>query len=87
MLIPAKNLANKLFGPSYPYFGKIISKPCNFTIAQPSYTGNRTKKATMTVEEFNKTVDQHADNLYRFILKNIKDSEKAHDIVYDTCQK
>ena len=33
MLIPAKNLANKLFGPSYPYFGKIISKPCNFTIA------------------------------------------------------
>ena len=41
----------------------------------------------MTVEEFNKTVDLHADNLYRFILKNIKDSEKAHDIVYDTCEK
>ena len=41
----------------------------------------------MTVEEFNKTVDLHADNLYRFILKNIKDSEKARDIVQDTYEK
>jgi len=41
----------------------------------------------MTVEEFNKTVDLYADNLYRFILKNIKDSEKARDIVQDTYEK
>ena len=41
----------------------------------------------MTVEEFNKTVDLHADNLYRFILKNIKDPEKARDIVQDTYEK
>lgn len=41
----------------------------------------------MTVEEYNKTVDLYADNLYRFILKNIKDVEKARDIVQDTYEK
>jgi len=41
----------------------------------------------MTVEEFNQCVDLYADNLYRFILKNVKDSEKARDIVQDTYEK
>jgi RNA polymerase sigma-70 factor (ECF subfamily) len=41
----------------------------------------------MTAEEFNKCVDLYADNLYRFILKNIKDAEKARDIVQDTYEK
>ncbi len=41
----------------------------------------------MTVEEYNTTVDLYADNLYRFILKNIKDTEKARDIVQDTYEK
>lgn len=41
----------------------------------------------MTAEEFNNCVDLYADNLYRFILKNIKDSEKARDIVQDTYEK
>jgi RNA polymerase sigma factor (sigma-70 family) len=41
----------------------------------------------MTAEEFNKCVDLHADNLYRFILKNIRDKEKARDIVQDTYEK
>ena len=41
----------------------------------------------MTVEEFNHCVDEHADNLYRFILKNVKDKEKAKDVVQDTYEK
>ena len=41
----------------------------------------------MTAEEFNQCVDLHADNLYRFILKNIRDTEKARDIVQDTYEK
>ncbi len=41
----------------------------------------------MTVVEFNETVDLYADNLYRFILKNIKDLDKARDIVQDTYEK
>lgn len=41
----------------------------------------------MTAVEFNQCVDLYADNLYRFILKNIKDSEKARDIVQDTYEK
>ncbi len=41
----------------------------------------------MTVEEYNQCVEKHSDGLYRFILKNIKDSEKASDIVQDSFEK
>ncbi|MDF1673606.1 MAG: RNA polymerase sigma factor [Vicingaceae bacterium] len=41
----------------------------------------------MTVKEYNKTVDLYSDNLYRFVLKNIKDDAKAQDIVQDTYVK
>lgn len=41
----------------------------------------------MTVEEFNQCVDLYSDNLYRFILKNIRDKEKAKDVVQDTYEK
>ncbi|NSW45933.1 MAG: RNA polymerase sigma factor [Bacteroidales bacterium] len=41
----------------------------------------------MTVAEYNKTVDLYADALYRFVLKNIKNKEKAEDIVQDSFEK
>jgi len=41
----------------------------------------------MTIAEYNKTVDDHADGLYRFILKNIGDSENARDVVQDSFEK
>lgn len=41
----------------------------------------------MTVTEFNTCVDQYSDNLYRFILKHIKDTDVARDIVQDTYEK
>lgn len=41
----------------------------------------------MTVTEFNNCVDQYSDNLYRFILKHIKDTDVAKDIVQDTYEK
>jgi len=41
----------------------------------------------MTVEEYNSAVDQHADNLYRFILKNVKVEDTARDIIQDTFEK
>ncbi|MBI9035214.1 MAG: RNA polymerase sigma factor [Bacteroidales bacterium] len=37
----------------------------------------------MTVKEYNLCVDKYADGVYRFILKNIRDQEKARDIVQD----
>lgn len=41
----------------------------------------------MTVNEFNTCVDEYADNLYRFILKSVKDKDLAKDIVQDTYEK
>lgn len=41
----------------------------------------------MTLEEYNSCVDLHSDGVYRFILKNIKDKEKARDIIQDSFEK
>jgi RNA polymerase sigma factor (sigma-70 family) len=41
----------------------------------------------MTTQEYNLCVDQHADGVYRFILKNIKDEDRARDIVQDSFEK
>ncbi len=37
----------------------------------------------MTTSEYNKCVDLHSDGIYRFILKQIGDPDKAHDIVQE----
>lgn len=41
----------------------------------------------MTRKEYNSCVDNHADGVYRFILKNIRDVEKARDIVQEAFVK
>jgi RNA polymerase sigma-70 factor (ECF subfamily) len=41
----------------------------------------------MTSQEYNECVDQHADGLYRFILKNLRDEEEARDVVQDAFEK
>lgn len=45
------------------------------------------KPVLMTISEYNSCVDKHADALYRFILKNIKDEDEAKDVVQDTYEK
>ncbi len=41
----------------------------------------------MTDKEYNKCVDLFSDNVYRFILKNIRIKEKAEDIIQDSFEK
>ena len=41
----------------------------------------------MTVEEYNKAVDAYADNLFRFVVKNLKNDAMAADVVQDTFEK
>ncbi len=41
----------------------------------------------MTTAEYNQCVDEHADGVYRFILKNIRDEEEARDVVQDSFEK
>jgi RNA polymerase sigma factor (sigma-70 family) len=41
----------------------------------------------MNAKEYNQCVDDFADGVYRFVLKNIRDEEKAKDIVQDSFEK
>jgi RNA polymerase sigma factor (sigma-70 family) len=41
----------------------------------------------MTTAEYNLCVDKYADNLYRFIAKNLGDKDDAMDVVQDTYEK
>jgi len=41
----------------------------------------------MTVAEYNLSVTEYADRLYRFVLKNIRNESTAQDIVQDTYEK
>lgn len=41
----------------------------------------------MNVKEYNIAVDKFSDGVYRFILKNIRDDEKAKDIVQESYAK
>lgn len=41
----------------------------------------------MTTKEYNESVDLFSDNIYRFALKNLRDEEKAKDIVQDTFER
>ncbi len=41
----------------------------------------------MTVSQYNQCVDLHADAVYRFIVKNLRDEEAAQDVVQDAFEK
>lgn len=41
----------------------------------------------MTVAEYNQCVDEYSDGVYRFILKNLSDAERARDVVQEAFAK
>lgn len=41
----------------------------------------------MTVKEYNRSVEEFADPGYRFISSNLKDEDRANDIVQDSYEK
>jgi RNA polymerase sigma factor (sigma-70 family) len=41
----------------------------------------------MTLNQYNNCVELYADGLYRFILKSIRDNDKAKDIIQDSFEK
>ena len=41
----------------------------------------------MTVKEYNIAVEEYADSVYRFIRSNLKDDDRANDIVQDSYEK
>ena len=41
----------------------------------------------MTVKEYNRSVEEYADSVYRFIRADLKDNDRANDIVQDSYEK
>ncbi len=41
----------------------------------------------MTVKEYNRSVEEFADSVYRFIRANLKDEDRSNDIVQDSYEK
>jgi RNA polymerase sigma factor (sigma-70 family) len=41
----------------------------------------------MTTSEYNEIVEKYADRLFRYILKNVRDRERASDLVQDSFEK
>lgn len=41
----------------------------------------------MTPKEYNRAVEEYSDRIYRFVLKNMGDSERARDVVQDSFEK
>ena len=41
----------------------------------------------MTVKDYNRSVEEYADAVYRFIRADLKDEERANDIVQDSFEK
>jgi RNA polymerase sigma factor (sigma-70 family) len=41
----------------------------------------------MTINEYNRSAEEHADSVYRFIRGNIKDEDRANDIVQDSYER
>jgi RNA polymerase sigma factor (sigma-70 family) len=41
----------------------------------------------MTVKEYNRSVEEYSDSVYRFIRGNLKDEERSNDIVQDSYEK
>ena len=41
----------------------------------------------MTTQEYNTCVDKYSDGVYRFILKNTRDEDRARDVVQDAYEK
>ncbi len=38
----------------------------------------------MTVSDYNSAVDQHADGIYRFAVKHLRDTDTAKDVVQES---
>jgi RNA polymerase sigma factor (sigma-70 family) len=71
-----------------PYYvtGKIPTI-CRYFVTIPVFARLYTVIHFMTVKEYNRSVEEYSDSVYRFIRTNLKDEERANDIVQDSYEK
>lgn len=56
-------------------------------VERPTNKSGKPHDNRMTKEEYNSAVDAYADNIYRFVVKHLKNVEVAKDVVQDTFAK
>jgi len=71
-----------------PYYvtGK-IPIICSYFVTIPVFVRLYTVIHFMTVKEYNRSVEEYSDSVFRFIRSNLKDEERANDIVQDSYEK
>jgi RNA polymerase sigma-70 factor (ECF subfamily) len=52
-----------------------------------NFAANTNPDNTMTEKAYNKYVNDYADNIYRYLLKNLRQPEDARDLVQTTFEK
>jgi RNA polymerase sigma factor (sigma-70 family) len=68
---------------TFPLFGTYYLKPAGYqVILDCNFSG-----CFMTEKEYNECVTSYADNVYRFILKNLRHEEDARDVVQTAFEK
>ncbi len=60
---------------------------CIFPVTFVDYYRLCTVKHPMTVKEYNRSVDDYADSLFRFIRADLRDDDRAHDVVQESFEK
>ncbi len=60
---------------------------CRYFVTFPAFARLYPVIHFMTVKEYNRSVEEYSDSVYRFIRSNLKDEERANDIVQDSYEK
>lgn len=58
---------------------------CNFIIKESVLKSNH--ESRVKIKDYNNCVEQNADGVFRFILKNLKNEDNASDVVQDAFMK
>ena len=68
-------------------FASFLRSFFDCAVTFPELSRHRIAQQSMTLRDYNRAVDEYADNLYRFVLKNLRDEHTSSDIVQDTFEK
>jgi RNA polymerase sigma factor (sigma-70 family) len=71
----------------YIFIQAILTINCIFSVTYQEFLRLYTVNLYMTVKDYNRSVEEFSDSVYRFIRSSLKDEDRANDIVQDSYEK